>query len=81
MRILHVITMLDVGGAERLLVDLLPLLRDKGGHQVDLLVFNGVDTILKENIKQKGITVLNSAMVRMSRIIIRKYMIRPILKG
>ena len=57
MKILHVITMLDVGGAERLLVDLLPLLRDKGGHQVDLLVFNGVDTILKEKIKQKGIRI------------------------
>ena len=30
MRILHVITMLDIGGAERLLVDLLPLLQEKG---------------------------------------------------
>ena len=56
MKILHVITMLDIGGAERLLVDLLPLLRDKG-LQVDLLVFNGVDTMLKDNIMQKGISV------------------------
>ncbi len=48
--------MLDVGGAERLLVDLLPLLRDKG-HQVDLLLFNGVDTILKDNLTQKGISI------------------------
>ena len=27
MRILHVITMLDTGGAERLMVDLLPMLQ------------------------------------------------------
>lgn len=56
MKILHVITMLDVGGAEKLLVDLLPLLRDKG-HQVDLLVFDGVETVLKDSIIQKGISV------------------------
>lgn len=56
MKILHVITMLDIGGAEKLLVDLLPLLRDKG-HQVDLLVFDGVETVLKDSIKQKGISV------------------------
>lgn len=60
MKILHVITMLDVGGAERLLVDLLPLLRDKG-HEVDLLVFDGVETILKDSIIQKGISVFELA--------------------
>lgn len=56
MKILHVITMLDVGGAERLLVDLLPLLCDKG-HRVDLLLFNGVETKLKEDITQYGIRI------------------------
>ena len=56
MRILHVITMLDVGGAERLIADLLPILREKG-HQVDLLLFNGVETTLKEDITQKDIPI------------------------
>ena len=56
MRILHVITMLDIGGAERLMVDLLPLLRNKG-HDVDLLLLDGVETLFKEEIKQKGIRV------------------------
>lgn len=56
MKILHVITMLDVGGAEKLLVDLLPLLRDKG-NQVDLLLFNGVDTPFKQVLRQKGIRI------------------------
>lgn len=56
MRILHVITTLDVGGAERLMVDLLPLLSEYG-DQVDLLLFNGVDTSFKTELESKGIKV------------------------
>lgn len=56
MRILHVITTLDTGGAERLMVDLLPLLRDKG-HQVELLLFNGVMTPFREELEQQGIVI------------------------
>lgn len=47
MKILHVITSLDTGGAERLMVDLLPLLKERG-HDVGLLLFNGADAPLKE---------------------------------
>lgn len=55
MRILHVITSLRTGGAEKLMVDLLPRLKEKG-HQVDLCVFNGAKTpfykqLLTENIR------------------------------
>ena len=50
------ITTLDVGGAERLMVDLLPLLRDFG-EQVDLLLFNGVNTSFKTELESKGISV------------------------
>ena len=56
MRILHVITMLDIGGAERLLVDILPLMRD-AGHDVELLLFNGVDTPFKKELGDKGIKI------------------------
>jgi len=56
MRILHVITTLDTGGAERLMVDLLPLLKDKG-NQVELLLFNGVITPFKQELEQKGVTI------------------------
>ena len=55
MRILHVITTLDIGGAERLMVDLLPLMQD--GNQVDLLLFNGIDTPFKREIINKGVRV------------------------
>ena len=56
MRILHVITTLDTGGAERLIVDLLPRLKEMG-HQVDLLVFNGAATPFREDLEQKGVTI------------------------
>ncbi len=56
MKILHVITTLDIGGAERLMVDLLPLLQ-RDDNQVDLLLFNGVDTPFKEELIRKGIRI------------------------
>ncbi len=56
MKILHVITMLGAGGAERLLVDLLPLLRERG-LDVDLLLLDGVETPFKDALKQKSIKI------------------------
>ena len=50
------ITTLDVGGAEHLMVDLLPLLSEFG-DQVDLLLFNGVDTSFKAELESKRIRV------------------------
>ncbi len=57
MRILHVITSLQTGGAEHLLVDLLPLLRDHGRNRVDLLLFDGSNTPFMDEIRAKGIKV------------------------
>lgn len=56
MKILHVITSLRTGGAERLMVDLLPLLAQKG-HQVHLLLFDGTRTPFFEMLESKGITI------------------------
>lgn len=56
MKILHIITSLATGGAEKLMVDILPRLRDKG-ESVDLLVFNGRNTPFKRQLIEKGITV------------------------
>jgi glycosyltransferase involved in cell wall biosynthesis len=46
MRILHVITSLLTGGAEKLVVDLVPKLAEMG-HQVDVAVFNATSMPLK----------------------------------
>lgn len=56
MKILHVITSLRTGGAEHLLVDLLPRLRDRG-YEVELLLFDGTRTPFYERLEQAGITV------------------------
>ena len=40
MKILHVITSLYTGGAEKLMVNLLPRLKERG-DDVDLLLFDG----------------------------------------
>lgn len=57
MRILHVITSLRTGGAEKLMVDLLPRLCDLG-HDVDLCVFDGVRTPFYEALEAKDIRVI-----------------------
>ncbi len=57
MKILQVITSLDTGGAETLVVNMVPKLRALG-HEVDVCVFNGADTplmhrLIAENPKVK----------------------------
>ena len=56
MKILHVITSLKIGGAEKLMVGLLPRLRNYG-HIVDLLVFDGTRTSLYEELEEAGIKI------------------------
>lgn len=57
MRILHVITSLRTGGAEKLMVDMLPRMKAMG-HQVDLCVFDGVRTPFYEELESKGVRVI-----------------------
>ena len=56
MKILHVITSLRTGGAEKLMVDLLPRLRDLG-NEVELLVFDGIRTPFYEQLEAEGIKI------------------------
>lgn len=54
--VFHVITSLRTGGAEKLMVDLLPRLRDNGNH-VELIVFDGVHTPFFEALEKQGIKI------------------------
>lgn len=56
MRILHVITSLWTGGAEKLMVDMLSRLREQG-HDVELLTFNGEMTPFRRELLDKGIKI------------------------
>ena len=56
MKILHIITSLRSGGAERMVSELLPRLC-KRGHDVELLLFDGTRSSLYDHIEQEGITI------------------------
>lgn len=56
MRILHVITSLRTGGAEKLMVDLLPRFQELG-NEVELVVFDGIRTAFYEQLEKKGIKI------------------------
>ncbi|MEY8686202.1 glycosyltransferase [Bacteroides sp. AN502(2024)] len=56
MKILHFITSLRTGGAEQLMSDLLPRLRD-AGNAVKLLLMDGTHTPIYEQIEQMGIPI------------------------
>ena len=53
MKILQVITSLQIGGAEHVVVHLTKLLRQKG-HTVDVVVFNGEETAFMRELEETG---------------------------
>ena len=56
MKILQVITSMRTGGAEKLLVDMVPLYRERG-IDVDVLLFDGSDTSFKHQLEENHIKV------------------------
>lgn len=57
MKILQVITSLRVGGAEKLVADMAPLLQAKG-HVVDVFVFDGGKTPFLQQLEDNGVSVI-----------------------
>lgn len=55
-RIVHIITSLRFGGAERLVADMLPRMRERG-HEVELIVFDGIRTPFREQLEQRNIKI------------------------
>lgn len=58
MKVLHVITSLQTGGAEKLMTDLLPRLRDKG-IDTEICLFQGKETQFKEDLAKRGIKIID----------------------
>ena len=56
MRVLHIITSLNIGGAEKLMVDLLPRLKQRGA-EMELLVFVGNRTMFYDQLEREGIKI------------------------
>ena len=57
MKILQAITSLHIGGAEKLIVDMVPLYM-KSGHQVDVLLFDGTETPFKRKLQESGVHII-----------------------
>lgn len=57
MKILHVITSLEIGGAQRLLADLLPI--QAASADVKLLVYERVDNDFEKSIERAGIKIVS----------------------
>lgn len=58
MKVLQVINALKIGGAEKLLVDLVLVCKAKG-VQLDVLLLNGENSFLLERLKKEGVTVIS----------------------
>lgn len=76
--VLHVITSLRTGGAEKLMVDLLPRLRERE-EEVELVLFDGIRTPFYEALEKKGIRIhvlrTNRSVYDLRNIFaLRKYM-------
>lgn len=58
MKLLHVISSLEIGGAQRLLSDLLPI-QKKQGLEVELLVYVRIDNDFARKIQASGVKILS----------------------
>lgn len=58
MKVLQVITSLQIGGAEKLVAEMVPLMCEQG-VQVDVLTFNGKPSPLKSQLMARGINVIS----------------------
>ena len=56
MKILQVITSLHIGGAEKLIVDMVPKYQERG-YEVDVLLFDGTETPFTKQLMNKGIKI------------------------
>lgn len=57
MRILHVITSLQYGGAEKLVADIVPMLKNKG-NDIDVVAFDNSEPNFSKLLDEKGIKVI-----------------------
>lgn len=58
MKILQVITSLRIGGAEKLIAEISPMLQEMG-NEVDVLVFDGVETHFTNILREAGIRIIS----------------------
>ncbi|MFR1676044.1 MAG: glycosyltransferase, partial [Fusobacterium sp.] len=56
MKILHIITSLELGGAEKLLSELIPLQKELG-YDVELMILSDINSVFEKDLIKRGIRV------------------------
>ena len=79
MKILHVITSLNMGGAEKLMVDLLPRFKQLG-IVCDLLTFDGTRTPFRQSLENAGIKVYDFGKSRSAYSPLNFFRLMPFLR-
>lgn len=79
MRVLHVISSLEIGGAQRLLSDLLPIQKQQG-IDVSLLVLKSEDNAFSKKVADAGVPII-SLNVKSFRNPFLAFKVRSIIKG
>lgn len=59
MKITHVIPNLEIGGAQRLVENLLPYLKDNDKNEIEVIVFRKTNSEIEKNIEKLGIKIIN----------------------
>ena len=59
MKILHIIPSLEMGGAERLVSDMLPLMKTEYGVEVRVAVFRKSNTPFEQRLIDNGIEIIH----------------------
>lgn len=60
MKILHIITSLELGGAERLLTELVPY-QKQAGHIVKVMILTNNNSVFRENLEKQGIEIITAS--------------------
>lgn len=79
MKVLHVISSLEIGGAQRLLSDLLPIQKQQG-IDVTLLVLKSEDNAFSKKVAEAGVPII-SLNVKSFRNPFLAFKVRSIIKG
>ena len=56
MKILHIITSLELGGAEKLLTELLPA-QIESGHTIELMILSDINAVFKKDLEEKEVKI------------------------
>ena len=59
MKILHIITSLELGGAERLLTELVPY-QKQAGNIVKVMILTNYNSVFRENLEKQGIEIITA---------------------